>query len=137
VSVSTLIGCSWSVVSGTNWITINSASDNTNSGVVSYTVAANPTHLARTGKVAIDSHALTITQDPATCLFTLGFNSVNYRFGATNDQVSVNTLTGCTWTAVSGTNWITLTSPADNTNSGTVTYTVQANPTGLARTGTV
>src|SRR5258708_27746008 len=109
-----LTGCVWTATSGTNWITVTSAANNTNSGTVSYTVSANPTHLARTGVVTIDSQILTITQDPAPCAFTLGFTSTNYSFGLVNDSVSVSTLTGCVWTVTSGTNWITVTSTANN-----------------------
>src|SRR5258706_543135 len=132
-----MTGCVWSVTSGTNWITVNSAANNTNSGIVSYSVSANPTHLSRTGLVTIDSQTLTITQDPAPCTFTLGFTSTNYGFGPITDSVSVGTLTGCVWSVTSGTNWITINSAANNTNSGVVSYTVSANPTHLSRTGLV
>ena len=125
------------MTSGTNWIAINSAANNTNSGTVSYTVSANPTHLTRTGVITIDSQALTITQDPAPCTFTLGFMNVSYTHFLTNDTVSVTTLTGCEWSVVSGTNWINIKSAANNTNSGTVNYTVSANATHLTRTGIV
>src|SRR5205823_1034051 len=117
VNVSTLTGCVWSVSSGTNWITVNSAPNNTNSGVVSYTVSANPTHLTRIGTITIDSQTLTITQDPAPCAsFALGFTSANYSYVLTNDTASVGTLTGCIWSVSSGTNWITVNSAANNTN---------------------
>src|ERR1043166_7002165 len=137
VSVTTLTGCVWTAASGTNWITVSSAANNTNSGTVTYTVQANPTGLPRTGTVSIAGQVLTVSQDAAACTYALGFNNINYRFGSTNDQVSVSTLTGCVWTAVSGTNWIVVNSAANNTNSGVINYSVQANPTGLARTGLV
>src|SRR5205085_5940966 len=116
VSMSTLTGCVWTVASGTNWITVNSAANNTNSGTVNYTVSANPTHLIRTGTIAIDGQTLTITQDPAPCTFALAFSNANYSYGLTNDSVSVSTLTGCVWTVASGSNWITANSAANNTN---------------------
>src|SRR5207253_992758 len=97
VSVSTLTGCVWTVTSGTNSITVNSAAHNTTSALVSYTVSANPTHLTRTGSITIDSQTFTITQDPAPCAFTLGFATANYSYVLTNDTVSVSTLTGCVW----------------------------------------
>jgi hypothetical protein len=71
-------------------------------------VQANPTGLARTGLVFIAGQVLTVSQDPAPCAYNLGFSSVSYRFGPTNDTVSVSTLTGCVWTAVSGTNFAEL-----------------------------
>src|SRR5207302_9279407 len=134
-----LPGCVATAVIGTNWITINSATNNTpDSGTVNYTVSANPTHLSRTGFVFIGNQTLTVSQDAAPCTNTLGFNNVNYSYIPANDAVSVSTLTGCVVTAVSGTNWLTLNSATNNTPySGFVNYTVSANPTHLSRTGFV
>src|SRR5207247_554770 len=137
VTVNTLTGCVVGASSATNWIVIISATNSTaSSGVVNYSVSANPTHLARTGLVFIGNQTLTITQDQAPCTNTLSFTSVNYGYVLTNDTVSVNTLTGCVMSATSGTNWITINSAVNNTPaSGTVNYTVSANPTHLVRTG--
>src|SRR5207244_6637987 len=108
------------------------------SGTVSYTVSANPTHLSRTGLVFVGNQTLTVSQDPAPCTNTLGFNSMNYGYVLNTDTVSVNTLTGCVVSASSGTNWITLTSVTNTTAySGSVGYTVSANPTHLSPTGLV
>src|SRR5207253_2281974 len=139
VSVNTLTGCVVTAVSGTNWIIINSATNNTPySGGVGYTVSANPTHLSRTGFVFIGNQTLTVSQDAAPCTNALAFNSVNYNYVLTNASVGVSTLTGCVVSATSGTNWITVNSATNNTtNSGFVTYTVAANPTHLSRTGLV
>ena len=139
VTVGTPTGCVVTAVSGTNWITITSTTNTspTNS-IVTYHVLANPTHLARTGTVRIANQTLTISQAPANCTYTLGFNSTNYGFTSINDTVSAGTLTGCVVTAVSGTNWIMITSTTSNSpNSSTVAYSVSANPAHLARTGTV
>src|SRR5205085_1984221 len=125
--------------SGTNWITVTSTTSNSpSSSTVAYTVAANPTHLTRSGTINISGQVLTITQDAANCTYTLGFNSTNYGPAAISDTVSVGMLTGCVVTAASGTNWITVTSTTSNTpSSSTVAYTVAANPTHLPLSGTI
>src|SRR5206468_9221697 len=105
VSVSTLTGCLWSDTTTRHSTALNSAANNTNSGVVSYSVSANPTHLTRTGTISIDGQTLTITQDAAPCTFTLGFTSTNYSYPAISGTVSGSTLTGCVWSVTSGTNW--------------------------------
>src|SRR5207237_9325637 len=139
VSVGTLTGCVVTAASGTNWITVTSTTSNSpSSSTVAYTVAANPTHLTRSGTININGQVLTITQDSANCTYTLGFNSTNYGPGAISDMVSVGTLTGCVVTATSGTNWITVTSTTSNSpGSSTVAYTVSANPTHLSRSSTI
>jgi hypothetical protein len=51
--------------------------------------------------------------------------------------LSVITGTACSWTAVSAVPWITVTSGAVSSGIGAVTFSVQANSTGAARTGTL
>ena len=137
VTVTTLIGCPWSVVSTNAWIEILSAVNNTNSGVANYRVLANPTAIGRTGVVSIAGHAFTVSQIGAACNFALNTNSAAHGAGADTNTVTVTTLIGCTWSAVSTNSWITIISSANYTNSGSVSYGVQANPTALSRTGLV
>ncbi len=71
-----------------------------------------------------------------TCDFTI--NPTNQAIGSSGGNVTVNVtgVNGCSRTAVSNANWITVTSGSGGSGSGTVTLSVQAN-TGSARTGTV
>src|SRR5204862_318883 len=126
-------GCVVTATSGTNWITVTSTtSNNPTSSTVGYSVSANPTHLTRNGTINISGQVLTITQDPAGCTYTLGFNNTNYGPAAISDSVSLATDLGCVVTATSGTNWITVTSTtSNNPPSSTVGYTISANPTHL------
>jgi hypothetical protein len=48
----------------------------------------------------------------------------------------VTTVPTCVWTAVSNASWMSITSGPGGIDSGTVTFTVAANP-GAARTGTL
>ena len=137
VTVTTLIGCPWSVVSTNAWIEILSAASSTNSGVTSYRVLANPTSIGRTGVVNIAGQAFTVTQPGAVCSYVLNINSAAHGAGADTNAVSVTTLIGCTWSAVSTNSWITILSGANHTNSGGVNYSLPANPTALSRTGVV
>ena len=78
----------------------------------------------------------TIRNDDSTCTFSLGYTSIAFTAGAATDLVSVNTQSGCTWTAVSNDSWITITAGASGTGSGTVNYSLALN-TGPDRTGTM
>jgi hypothetical protein len=71
------------------------------------------------------------------CSFTLSPTSQSFDGAGGTGNVSVQTSTGCFWTAASNVTWITVTSGASGTGNGTVVYQVQPNPTGLARTGTL
>ena len=52
-------------------------------------------------------------------------------------MLSVNTQSGCPWTAGSNASWIGITSGASGSGSGSVRYTVASNNTGNDRTGTL
>src|SRR5437660_883540 len=73
----------------------------------------------------------------AACTFVLGATAQNYSYTAITGQVTVTTQSTCTWSSVSTTNWITVTSATNHTNSGTVTYTVATNSFTVPRTGQV
>lgn len=55
-------GCNWSVINNPGWVTINSGGSGTTSGVVNYTVAANPSTATRMATVTIADQSFTITQ---------------------------------------------------------------------------
>jgi hypothetical protein len=53
-------------------------------------------------------------------------------------MVTVNTATGCAWSAVSNAGWITIVSGAAGAGSGTMSYSVAALPGRMSqRTGTL
>ncbi len=52
-------------------------------------------------------------------------------------MITVTAGTTCAWTATSNASWITVTSGASGTGNGIVNYSVAANNTGAARTGTI
>jgi hypothetical protein len=65
ISVTCSTGCAWTVASNANWITINSGSSRSGSGVVSYTVAANSSSSPRTGTATVAGQTVTVTQEMA------------------------------------------------------------------------
>jgi hypothetical protein len=71
------------------------------------------------------------------CSFTVSPTSQSFDAAGGTGNVSVQTSTGCFWTAASNVTWITVSSGASGTGNGTVVYQVQPNSTGQARTGTL
>ena len=71
------------------------------------------------------------------CVFTLTPTTFAVGPLAGLRTLSVITGTACSWTAVSAVGWITVTSGAASSGIGAVTFSVQANSTGAARTGTL
>ncbi|HEX8266017.1 MAG TPA: BACON domain-containing carbohydrate-binding protein [Pyrinomonadaceae bacterium] len=74
------------------------------------------------------------TQD---CTYT--FNSTNNRFpsGGGNGTFNVVTQAGCTWTATTSDEWITITSGNSGTGNGTVNYSVGVNFSPNERFGSI
>lgn len=138
---SNLATCAWTAVSGASWITITGGASGTGNGTVTYNVASNlaPGATARSGVITIGNQQFTVFQDacsyfPTPTSFVFSSNVSN------SNSVTVHAGGGCPWTAASNAPWITITSGATGSGSGTVQFTVSTNtqttyPT--SRTGTM
>jgi hypothetical protein len=73
------------------------------------------------------------------CTFSVASTNGTFAAAGGNGSINVTTTggTSCNWTAVSGVAWITITGGASGSGNGTVSYTVAANTTAGARTGTI
>jgi Zn-dependent metalloprotease len=72
-----------------------------------------------------------------TCSFSISPTGAAQPAGGGTGTVSVTATAGCSWTAVSNAAFITITSGASGTGSGTVAYSVAANTATASRTGTL
>jgi hypothetical protein len=132
VAVTGLSGCVWTTVRHEPWITaVGSGNGN---GSVTYTVAAN-SGPPRKGTLSVAGETFTVTQDSG-CAFSVAPTSQSVDATGGTGSASVGTEVGCAWDARSEASWITLTSGAQGSGSGTVTFTVAAH-TGPLRTGTL
>ena len=139
VTVSTATGCAWTAGSNVAWIIVTSGSSGSGNGSVTFDVAAN-TGAAQNGTLTIAGQTFSVTQAAAsapTCTYSIAPTSQSVAGGASTATVSVSTASGCMWTATSNTSWITITSGASGTGSGTVQFDVQANPGKKKRSGTL
>ena len=62
IQVTAASDCDWSARSNTEWIRVTSGGSNSGPGSVRYTVAANPSRAARTGRLTIDGWTFTVIQ---------------------------------------------------------------------------
>jgi Putative binding domain, N-terminal/Viral BACON domain len=74
---------------------------------------------------------------PPPCTYTVVPIAASFGSAAGSGTVRVTAGAGCGWTTTSNASWITVTSGASGTASGTVDYTVAANTGTGARTGTL
>ena len=129
--------CTWTATDDDEWINVvNTAGSG--SATINFEVAAN-NGAARTGTITVSGElsgqTQTFTVNQANgCTYALNPANLNVaNSGTTGAVFAVQTSDpNCTWTAATGSGWITIT----NTGGGTVTFDVAAN-NGVARTGTI
>ena len=138
VAVTAGSGCSWSATSNAAWLTINSGASGSGNGSVTFSVAANTGTAARTGTLTIAGQSYTVTQAAPSCVSAISpLSSTLVASIGASGSVVVTASAGCNWTAVSNDAWITITVGAAGTGNGNVAYSVAANTTSAARTGTL
>lgn len=124
-----------------SWITaaFTSAGWKNNKGTVKITAAKSTTSFQRTGSVDFAGGGVTfdITQSPVICTITKllpGSHSFPVDGGEGTFDITLSA-SDCPWTATPSVDWIY--SDGSGTGNGTISYTVDTNDTGRARTGKI
>jgi hypothetical protein len=74
---------------------------------------------------------------PAKCQLSATNNTPNFTSTGGQGAIVVQAARECAWTAAAQVNWVALVAPAAGQGDATLKYSVQANPSGLPRRGTV
>jgi hypothetical protein len=102
---------------------------------VQLSIQAN-TDAARSGTATIAGKVVTVNQESG-CAISLSSPSTTVPVVGGPGSVSVTAGASCAWTAVSGATWISVTGGGSGTGPGTVMFSVDANATGTARSGSI
>jgi hypothetical protein len=138
VNVASTGSCSWTAVSNSSFITVNSGSSGTGNGTVGFTVAANPNFAQRTGSITIAGITFNVSQDGTNCSYSISPTSQTLGANASTNIVNVTASAGCAWTATTNDpSILSINSGASGSGNGTVTYTAAANSTTSQRAGTL
>jgi hypothetical protein len=137
VSVTAAAGCAWTATTSSSWITLTGGASGNGNGAVGYLVLPN-LGAARSDSILIAGQAFTINQAAVLpiCTYTLSASGATVPVAGGTGSFNVTASPGCTWTAVPGASWITITSGASGNGNGTVAFTVAPNP-GATRTATI
>ena len=137
-SVTTAAGCAWTAVSNTPaWLAITNGTSGSGNGTVSLSANTNTTTQVRVGTATIAGQTFTVTQNAASCAFTVSPTTMQAPFAGANGSATVTTSDGCAWTAATNTSWITVTSGAEGTTSGEVNFTVAPSTATSQRLGSL
>ncbi len=72
-----------------------------------------------------------------TCTFAINPTSASFAAAGGTGSVTVTTAAGCTWSAISNSSFVTVTSGSPGSGNGTVQYSVAANGTTSSRNGSI
>ena len=131
---------SWLAISDVPWITINSGGSGSGSGVVGYAIAANPGPNPRRGTMTIAGKTFIVSQAspvPPPCTITIPTGTTRDGSAGTGNFAVTASTASCAWSVRSHVPWLTITSGASGTGSGTVQYSVTANPGPGSRAGRI
>ena len=135
VTVTAGIGCTWTTTNNVSWLTITGGASGSGNGTVSYSIAANTANCTnRVGTLTIGTQPFTVRQSAGSGSYALTASSTNVAASAGSGSVYLTTGNGCTWTAISDSGWL---HAGSGLGSGPVSYTVDANPGGTPRSGTL
>ena len=124
VAVTAGDGCPWTASSNASWLTVTAGGNGSGSGTVQYAAAAT-TSIARSAALTIGGQTFTVNQGSG-CAIALASSGASVPAGGAKNTVGVSTGDGCPWTAASSVPWITISSGASGSGTGTVAYTVDA-----------
>ncbi|MFA6292862.1 MAG: PKD domain-containing protein, partial [Victivallales bacterium] len=139
VAVGTTAGCAWTAASDVPWLTVTSGTSGTGPGMVAYNATANTGTVVRSGSLTIAGLKFIVNQGTSgiVCSYAITPTNTSVNASAHTGTLAVGTTPGCSWMAIPNVQWITVTSGAAGTGSGTVTYSIDANTGIAARSGTL
>jgi uncharacterized protein (TIGR03437 family) len=140
ISVQTDSSCAWSVQNTVQWITMTAASSYSGNGTVNFTVTPNTSFQTRSTTLTAGGQSVTISQDasapPSSCAVSLNPTSFSAPYTGGTGTFAV-TSSGCSWSAVSNSSWISVTSGQSGNGNGTVGYSVGGNTSSQTLNGAI
>jgi hypothetical protein len=146
--------CPWTATSSAPWLTITAGAAGTGTGQVQWAAEANTSAEERTASIAVGGVTFVLRQagagqpappggdpppppPPQECGYEISPSGADVGAAGGPGTIAVSTGQGCAWTASSGVDWVTITAGGSGSGPGEVRYTVAANASSSARTGTL
>ena len=137
-SSGTAFECAWIISNTNDWITITTnTAGGTNDGTFGYTITPNPNSWARSNIFYVWDEPFIVFQEPTPCgSASLSPTSKTVEAEHETYSFTVNVPGGCPWEVTNTNTWINV-PVTSGTNTSSVDFFVFANPSSVARTGTV
>ena len=127
ISITAQPECGWKVSTQANWISDVTPTSGQGNGTVAFSAAPNPMPLMRAADVMFNDERVQLSQDPAPCPITLSPATQKIGADGGSGQLEISTMAECSWTATSADAWLTITSGANGSGDGTITFKVESN----------
>ena len=127
----------WIASTTAKWITLKGPFSGIGSTTLNYTVGSNVGIASRSGVISVAGLSFTVSQAGTSCSFSVNMGGLSSVSGGFNGTATVSTQASCPWSAVSNASWISVTSGASTTGSGSAAFFVTGNSTSAPRTGTL
>lgn len=130
LTVNAPAACNWSATSDASWITVTAGASGSGPGTVTYSLAANPATDVRNGTLTVGGQTHNVRQAgraPVTCSYQLSSGEAEFGKDTATGTFSVTAPDACSWTATSNADWLVITSGAQGSGAGTVSYVVSRN----------
>jgi hypothetical protein len=140
ISVTAAAACEWSAGTDTPWISLTGRTSGTGNGTVTFSVPSN-IGAARSGDLTIGDQTVSVHQAAGTvpCSYTVTPLTTSVtKTGGAGPQITIDTQTGCAWTAASNAVWLVITSAKSGSGAASVSFSVAENTdTTAGRSGTL
>jgi glucose/arabinose dehydrogenase len=140
LTLQTANDCGWLAVANVPWITLDQPSGAGNK-TLRFVVRGNLTGSPRSGLIHVGGQTFTVVQESSgtgsDCPVTLSPAFQSFTPTGGSGSVAITIGGNCAWQATPSASWITITSSNVGIGSNTVTYSVAANTSGIARNGSI
>ena len=136
LNVTAASGCAWfATTNHDEWVSFPQGQKGTGPGPLVLNIAGNDTASQRVAGVSVDQTTVYVREDavlPKTCGYTLTPTGAAFDLNGGSGSFQVQTTADCTWQASvpASASWVKIASGASGTGTGTVAFTVDANPMG-------
>lgn len=134
INVTTEAGVTWTATANVDWLAVSPTSGRS-VGSVTYTVAAYPGVVSRSGSITIAGNTFTVTQTGVD----VNIEPATMKIGPDADilMVDVTALAATHWTVTPDASWISVLDKEQGYGDYALALAVNANPSFVKRTGTV
>jgi hypothetical protein len=136
LTVAAPAGCAWIATSNAPWLILTGNPAGVGSGSLSYVVQNNPGP-TRSAAITAGLQRFVVNQAGLACDYSLSYSESWFPATGGAYQVTANGPPECSFTTTTTTAWITAVTPATGAGPAVVSFTLEPNASGAARTGQI